>query len=1032
MIPLQLALRNFMCYRADESGAPLRLDLEGIRVLCLSGENGAGKSTLLDAITWALWGEARSADDDLITQGETEMMVELVFALEGRKYRVIRQRQRGRSTKRGTGSGRTWLDLQSFDGNHWRPIGEHTIRETQAKINSLLRMSYRTFINASFLLQGRADEFTSKTPAERKEVLAEILDLAEYAALEQRARDRMRTLEAEAIRVHGQLESLQPIAAKVPFWQQAVAEAEQRRIQLQEALTNLEAEFTASYTRLRELEALAQRQREAQKRITVLNNDLQRYEYELQELRQRIAHEEQVMRRRPDIEAGMAELAAVRAEIDRLEQLRNQYDELTARKNELQQELKNALHQLREQLWRAEQECDRLYENVTRLTEVQQQADALRVRLCELAPLTNRLAQVHEQRTALEHQLAQIRDLTLRQKLAQTQLDQQRNALYAELTRYQQDARRLDQQLAEVESWREALQAAQAAQTAAQMLEEQQRALRLQEQATVDALSAARLAAEQAEATIAKLRANQALLAAGAGVCPVCRQRLDPTETQHVFAHYEQELATLQAQAEQAVASAQAAEQRLRELRATITAGETELIALRKQAAASDTLARQLAQAEQWQLERETLAQRIAVLSERLATNDIDPALQAELDLLSAHLAELGDEAALQRDLQMVKAELAALESQLREQSRLEGELDSCQRELERLQPALTALPAAEAVATELRRQIAENDFGHEIRIAGRQVMAALAQLNYQPELLEAARAKARALAHWEQEERELLLAEQRYHSDTRLYAHTQALRDHAERERQLLQAEIDELAQNLIDLPSIQACVTQLAQQREEMNHALQVAERDLIEKQAYLRQAETAAENLTALEAQEQQLRERIGLFAELAEAFGKRGVQAMLIETAIPQLEDEANRLLARLTNGQMHLRFEMQRDTKKGDTVETLDVQIADALGTRNYAAFSGGEAMRVNFAIRIALSRLLAHRAGARLETLVIDEGFGVLDAEGRERMVEAITNIQQDFARIIVITHIDDLKDRFPATLEIRKTPTGSRWDLRA
>jgi exonuclease SbcC len=46
-------------------------------------------------------------------------------------------------------------------------------------------------------------------------------------------------------------------------------------------------------------------------------------------------------------------------------------------------------------------------------------------------------------------------------------------------------------------------------------------------------------------------------------------------------------------------------------------------------------------------------------------------------------------------------------------------------------------------------------------------------------------------------------------------------------------------------------------------------------------------------------------------------------------------------------------------------------------------------------------------------------------------MVEAITAIQQDFARIIVITHIDELKDRFPAIIEIRKTPLGSRWEVR-
>ena len=58
-----------------------------------------------------------------------------------------------------------------------------------------------------------------------------------------------------------------------------------------------------------------------------------------------------------------------------------------------------------------------------------------------------------------------------------------------------------------------------------------------------------------------------------------------------------------------------------------------------------------------------------------------------------------------------------------------------------------------------------------------------------------------------------------------------------------------------------------------------------------------------------------------------------------------------------------------------------------VGTRNYELFSGGEAFKVNFAVRVALSRLLARRSGAKLETLIVDEGFGSQDEASRERLV---------------------------------------------
>jgi exonuclease SbcC len=152
-------------------------------------------------------------------------------------------------------------------------------------------------------------------------------------------------------------------------------------------------------------------------------------------------------------------------------------------------------------------------------------------------------------------------------------------------------------------------------------------------------------------------------------------------------------------------------------------------------------------------------------------------------------------------------------------------------------------------------------------------------------------------------------------------------------------------------------------------------------------------------------------------------------MIIESVIPELQDEANHLLSRMTDGRMHLQFETQRQAKTSDNViETLDIRITDESGAaRKYELFSGGEAFRINFAVRIALSKLLARRAGAQLQTLVIDEGFGTQDGQGRERLIAAIHSIQEDFACILVITHIQELKDEFPTRIEVSRSGSGSR-----
>jgi exonuclease SbcC len=138
-------------------------------------------------------------------------------------------------------------------------------------------------------------------------------------------------------------------------------------------------------------------------------------------------------------------------------------------------------------------------------------------------------------------------------------------------------------------------------------------------------------------------------------------------------------------------------------------------------------------------------------------------------------------------------------------------------------------------------------------------------------------------------------------------------------------------------------------------------------------------------------------------------------MIIEAAIPELEEEANYLLARMSDGRMHVRLDTQREKKTGGVAETLDILISDELGTRSYESYSGGEAFRVNFAIRVALSQMLARRAGAQLRTLFIDEGFGTQDDSGRQR--GRGDQFADQFDLRLVITHIDELRDAFPVQI---------------
>ncbi|HMM42573.1 MAG TPA: SbcC/MukB-like Walker B domain-containing protein, partial [Thermomicrobiales bacterium] len=168
--------------------------------------------------------------------------------------------------------------------------------------------------------------------------------------------------------------------------------------------------------------------------------------------------------------------------------------------------------------------------------------------------------------------------------------------------------------------------------------------------------------------------------------------------------------------------------------------------------------------------------------------------------------------------------------------------------------------------------------------------------------------------------------------------------------------------------------------------------------------------------------------GATKALVDAFGRNGIQAMIVEGVLPELEDETNRLLRQMSSSQLEVSFRSQRQAQSRDSIiETLDIIIRDEAGERPYSLFSGGEAFRVNFAVRVALSKLLARRAGASIDMLVIDEGFGTQDSRGRDGLIEALRSIEGDFRTILVITHIGEIRELFPTRIDVVKTERGSQ-----
>jgi len=848
VIPVRLRVRNFMCYR--DNVPPL--DFSGIHLACLTGANGHGKSALLDAMTWALWGKARARrDDELIHLGRSEMEVEFTFDLGGTVYRIIRKRD-------SSGRGRTVLDLQVAHGSTFRSTAEPTVRDTQAAIDRLLRMDYETFTNSAFLLQGRADAFTVRTPAERKQVLGEILGLSLYDEYEQRAKDRARETERLVAEVEGMLHDIDRDLARRPEYEAEQAQAEAEVARLSAVVKEAEAALQTLRQEQQMLEHQQSRLRDLDKRLAQAGQELAEAEIQIQAGQQRLDQYEQTLAERQQIEQGYADLLAARqAEAGWNERLAG-----VVRVQERQRDIERAVDAARRDL---DLELGRLRE---RARELERRAGDLPTHERDLAAVRARLAALAEHQSERDQAQAQIQDLNAEAAGLQVRNDQLRAEMDA---------------LKDKIDW---------------------------------------LRRETAEAQ-----------------CPLCGQTLSEPHRDQLVAQFESEGKSL---------------------------GDTH---------------------------RANQARR----GEITATVERFQARIRELD------RELAGQVAQQR-------REAQLEQALSEAQRAAGDLDGVRQELGRLDQRLAGGDYAAAERAELARLAAE-----------------LEVLGYDAPGHQRAREQVAALASFEAAYQRLQTAQERRDQE---WAGLQQWQARQARWQQAVaddRAQRDLLAADAARLPGVQAEVEGRAREVEDLQTRSSRARLALGAAQQKLDHCRYQAAERARHVAQRQKLAEDKAAFDELRLAFGKKGIQAMIIESAIPEIEIEANHLLARMTGGRMNVRFETQRETLAGDLVETLEIKIADELGTRDYALFSGGEAFRVNFAIRIALSKLLARRAGAQLQMLVIDEGFGTQDTEGRERLVEAINSIQDDFARILVITHIDELRDQFPVHIEVSKTAEGSQ-----
>jgi exonuclease SbcC len=1007
MIPVKLILKNFLSYRHTT------LDFRGLHTACICGANGAGKSSLLEAITWAIWGQSRAiCEDDIIYTGETEVRVDFTFKTsEQQTYRVIRTRTR---------NGSSALEFQIETPNGFRSLTGKGIRATQELILQHIKLDYDTFINSAYLRQGRADEFMLKRPSERKEILAELLKLNQYDELEERAKEISRQLKARAEELERSIESLKSQLQQ----KEAIA---QKRAELEKQLAQLQQVQAFEQIQLQSLQVVQHQRQHWEQELHLLRQqyqnlteDCDRLQQEQVNLKHQLAILEELLTQAPEIKAGYAQYQNLQSQEEAMSAKFEEYTSAVATRQQKQQQLSNQIQEIQQQIQKAQvqleglqqrqQEIEQTLSKSAEIEAALTQLKAARQRLSELDQLQMQVAPLLQQKVALQSQIERVRaGLVARLE----QLETTENQLQGQQRRQpqlRQTVIEVEMQIEELDKKRVYLQ-------------------RVQEKGQEKRHFMERLQAHQRdyERLLGELEQKLQMLQTPNAVCPLCERPLDEhhwnrvvNKTKSEYKDVEGQLWVVREQIATSDREIQVLRQEYQEIRQLLLPYD----GLREQ---RGKLAAQLQATTDIEQQLQQIVTEKQQLQRSLQFGDYAPDKLAELEQIEQHLKQLNyneqDHALARSEVERWRwAEIK--QSHIKEAVNLKKQIAARQPELEAQIAQLQIKIQQEATNSELKREIAAID-------------SYISELGYDMQQHNNLRASLRKLQTWELRYQQLLAAQQQYPQLQTKMQELEISLQARQTERQRLQQKIDSLREQLEQttnpIAQIQTLEQQLAIRRRQLDE--QFAQLGRLEQMAH--QLEVFQNQYEQQQQQLQQVKHQCRTYQELAQAFGKNGIQTLMIENVLPQLEAETNQLLSRLSANQLHVQFVTQKAGRNGKAgkknsklIDTLDILIADARGTRAYETYSGGEAFRINFAIRLALAKLLAQRAGAALQMLIVDEGFGTQDREGCDRLIAAINAIASDFACILTVTHIPHLKEAFAARIEVSKTQQGSQLRL--
>lgn len=242
------------------------------------------------------------------------------------------------------------------------------------------------------------------------------------------------------------------------------------------------------------------------------------------------------------------------------------------------------------------------------------------------------------------------------------------------------------------------------------------------------------------------------------------------------------------------------------------------------------------------------------------------------------------------------------------------------------------------------------------------------------------------------------------------------SLREERSERCRALRAEIDDLRKRISECEGQEA-----AHERWKREHSEWASERTKRARVVEEQRAKVRAAKSELLDHQDalDGMVEKVAYLTEARSVLGARGVRGAVLARALEGIEAVANSWLSVLAPDGVTVELSPYTTNKDGSSREEFALHFHGVGGGRGYFAASGGERARLDIAIMLALAEISASTRGMEPGTLFFDEVFDALDSSGVEAVREALSELSETRA-VVVITHSADLVSALPLTAHYR------------